>query len=343
MKIYAINGRELCSAHYSGVERYQFEVLKRLDELIRKEFDFELHLCIPRGCLKLDYNFKNIKIVELNHELLGWNLGSIRKYIKNNDAIFVGMANNLLFYKNSIVCLHDIRPLVTKKYDNLRMKALSFITINLIKKNAKLIYTVSETSKREILAYMKIKDHNVIVASPGYEHIKEINPDYSIFDEYEILKSNDYFISIGSLQNHKNYRWIIENAKLNLDKLYVVIGKKSNFEINRLNGNILYLEEINDKKMVALIIKSVGFVQPSLYEGFGLPPLEAFYLKKQIYVSNLPVFREIYFDNANYFDPNEFRYYFNEEAKNDKYTQILNNHSWEKSAIIWLNGFKKYE
>lgn len=61
---------------------------------------------------------------------------------------------------------------------------------------------------------------------------------------------------------------------------------------------------MNDDELKYLYRNAWGFIFPSIYEGFGIPPLEAIVMGvKHIAVSDIPIFREIYMEGVSYFDP----------------------------------------
>lgn len=125
-----------------------------------------------------------------------------------------------------------------------------------------------------------------------------------------------YFLYVGSAYPHKNLKRLIEVVKL--------LNTKSNQEIDLLivSGRCQFIERLNtsitkigvekyikllgftsDEKLKALYRNSAAFVFPSLSEGFGLPGLEAIESGTLLLASDIPVFKEVYQDEAIYFDP----------------------------------------
>lgn len=166
----------------------------------------------------------------------------------------------------------------------------------------------------------------------------DIVPDYSIFNKLKI--ENEYFFALGSKYRHKNLQWILRAARLNPQYSFVLTGSDafsnelSNLEQMRL-PNVLYTGFVSDGEMKALMLRCKALIQPSLYEGFGIPPLEALSLGKQVIVSKASCLPEIYGNSAHYIDPNgagcDLSVLLNEPIAEP--TIVLNKHSWKESAI----------
>lgn len=129
-------------------------------------------------------------------------------------------------------------------------------------------------------------------------------------------ESNLYYLYVGNAYPHKNLKRLIE-AMVNLNKkvkekieLYIVSSR--NVFTKRLEKLIkdIKAEEyikllgyVPDDKLKTLYKKSLGFIFPSISEGFGLPGLEAMNAQTLIACSDIPVFKEIYKDVPIYFNP----------------------------------------
>jgi len=129
-------------------------------------------------------------------------------------------------------------------------------------------------------------------------------------------ESNLYFIYVGNAYPHKNLKRLIE-AMVNLNKkvkeniqLYIVSSR--NVFTKRLEKLVIELKAeecikllgfVPDEKLKVLYKKSLGFVFPSISEGFGLPGLEAMNAQTLVACSDIPVFKEIYKDVPVYFNP----------------------------------------
>ncbi len=120
--------------------------------------------------------------------------------------------------------------------------------------------------------------------------------------------SKPYFLYVGNAYPHKNLERLISAAK-DLAAEVVIVSPRSVFQskLERVIKkhkvtNIRLLGFVEDEKLKKLYKGAVGFVYPSLSEGFGLPGLEAMEAGTVALVSEIAVFREIYQDKAIYFD-----------------------------------------
>lgn len=126
-------------------------------------------------------------------------------------------------------------------------------------------------------------------------------------DEKYIKK--DYIIFVGNIKKHKGLKILLEAFKLvkKEDKKLklVIVGNQNNFrtkdkeviellEDRNLNKDIIFTGYVDNKELKKLIAEARILVQPSLYEGFGIPPLEALALGTNVIVSDIEVFREVY-------------------------------------------------
>jgi len=126
----------------------------------------------------------------------------------------------------------------------------------------------------------------------------------------------EYFIYVGNAYPHKNLVRLIQALvsinKRCKSKIGLKIASSRNVFTQRLQTEInnqkadnflTLLSSVSDDKLIDLYKNAVGFVFPSLSEGFGLPGIEAMKAGTLVLASDIPVFKEIYQDNAIYFDP----------------------------------------
>lgn len=236
-----------------------------------------------------------------------------------------------------IVCIHDINCIKNKKY---YPKIFSFwygLMIKNATKRAKKIITVSNFSKKEIENWYGIRNVDVIYNS--YEHIYKIKENKDILNRLKLNKDS-YFFTLGTVQKNKNIEWIIEVAKNNRDKIFVITGYK-NQKIKFELTNVIYTGYLRDEEVKTLMKNCFAYIMPSFYEGFGIPPLEVFSLGKPVIVSDIEVMHEIFEDQVQYIDP--FKFDVNLEkiyiGKNTK--KILEKFSWKESAKKLLDILNK--
>lgn len=174
----------------------------------------------------------------------------------------------------------------------------------------------------------------------------------------------DYFVYVGNAYPHKNLARLIEAIAL-LNKKHAVILKISssrNIFTKRLEDLVVkneaqkYIELLGyvpDDKIKELYKNSIGFVFPTLSEGFGLPPKEAIEAGTIALVSEIPVLKEVYETSVFYFDPyniesiaesleKALKMSKKEREEKIKYAQeFLKKYSWSKMAKETLKIYEK--
>ena len=120
----------------------------------------------------------------------------------------------------------------------------------------------------------------------------------------------DSILFVGNIKKHKGLKILLDAfekaQKQGLNSKLVIVGNKDNFRtgdeetVERLNNfpteKIEFTGRITNEKLRELYASSLVLVQPSLYEGFGIPPLEAMVMGTPAIISDIPVFKEIYKD-----------------------------------------------
>ncbi|MBQ5999370.1 MAG: glycosyltransferase family 4 protein [Treponema sp.] len=170
-------------------------------------------------------------------------------------------------------------------------------------KKSSLIFTVSEFSKERIIHHLKCKKDVVVTynAVPSW-----------FLTEKDIADENkqNYILFVGNIKKHKGLSVLIdaflEARSKGFASYLKIVGNAANFRTNDqsvLNkiqsapaGSIVFTGKISDSDLKFLYKNALRLVQPSFYEGFGMPPLEAMSLGTKVILSDIPVFKEIYKD-----------------------------------------------
>jgi glycosyltransferase involved in cell wall biosynthesis len=167
---------------------------------------------------------------------------------------------------------------------------------------SKAIFTVSEFSCSRIKHFLG-GSLNVINASNA------VNAPLNLLSENKIEKKKN-ILFIGNIKKHKGLDILLDAflqcRNEGLDYELVIVGSRDNFRsgdkktskrLDSLEGKgVSFSGYINDEEKWKLISQSVLLVQPSLYEGFGYPPLEAMLAGTQALISDINVFKEVFED-----------------------------------------------
>lgn len=349
MRQIVVNGDYLAFERMGGVGRYASEIVSELDKLVGES---ENVIILTPDYAANTPTFRNIKIVRFGAEsILKWKHTSLPKYVKRRKALLVDLTQAFPLQVRGITCVHDCIPeLVESAYigffNRHVRKPLKLLQRRMIIKKAKALLTVSETSKKDIVRIYHVNINDITVVPNAWQHITRISSDDKIFDKYK-LKEESYIFTLGSRVPHKNINWIIANAIKNKNEMFVVSGENSydkDFEHQVFPDNILFTGYITDEEIKSLMKHCKAFVLPSLYEGFGIPPLEALALGCKIIVSNTSCLPEIYGDSAYYIDPYDCMGIKLDELLKRPVgdaSHALDKYSWEKSAKTLYELIKK--
>ena len=335
-----------------GIQRFTVEILKELDKL---ELPYKVEVLIP-NIEKCSLELKNIRIIRFGKKgRTGflWRQFDFPRYVNKEKAISVDFTLGLTFRGSDVVCLHDC---IHENYPDdfigfkAKIKRLSYLmrAKRNVKKASKII-TVSETSKKELIKYYRIPENKIAVIYNAWQHIERIEPDDSILKKFNI-HAGEFFFSLGSQLPHKNFKWISEAARQNPQETFVVTGSnhvRKNNDNYEGAGNIIFTGFLSDGEIKSLMSNCKCFIFPSLYEGFGIPPLEALACGADVLLSDKSCMPEIYGDGATYFDPLQYenvKLIISNTIDSDK-EKILKKFSWEVSAAhlaeILIEMFKK--
>lgn len=244
-------------------------------------------------------------------------------YKHNLDLVHFPHFNVPIFYcKKFVVTVHDLTLLhfPTVKNSTLhpifyRIKFLAYrLAIHLAIARAQKIITISQFTKKDIIAnYGAGVEKKVFVTYEACEDFCMLDAKNSgdILQKYGIIKP--YLIYVGNAYPHKNLERLLRAfagvLKENNDLQLLLVGKNDYFyeNLKKLANkenikNILFLSDVSDYELDILFHNSLANVFPSLYEGFGLPPLEAMSKGVPVISSDHPCMREVLGDSAYFFN-----------------------------------------
>lgn len=224
------------------------------------------------------------------------------------------------FYSTKlIVTVHDLSFLIFPEYHT--SENYNFVLRNLLYLNsrAKRVICDSNQTKKDLIKYFHIPENKIVVISGGVSYIfkKEINffEREKIFRKYNLKEG--YILIVSSIEPRKNLARVIkafvEIIKIekyrNLKLVCVGGGGWKNSHIyelvnkSNLKNNILFLGYVKDKELPLIYSGAKLFLYPSLYEGFGLPVLEAMASRVPVITSNVSSLPEVAGDAAVFVNP----------------------------------------
>jgi len=310
LKIF-INGRFL-SQQLTGVQRYAAEMVKATDRLLTAGqypetlLEAEWQLLTPSDAsVKIELNRIGIKKVgrRTGH---GWDQIDLARAATSGRLISLANSGPVL-HPNQIVVIHDAQ--VFRKPEFFSWPYLTVHrTLDRLLARSSTIATVSQFSRRELGAVLNLSPASIPVFSNSAEHFAATVPDFTIIERLGLIP-HQFFLSVGSMTKNKNISLAIEAAKLlgRSDVPLVIVGgdnsKVFQGSSTAAEAGVIMAGRLTDGEIAALYARAMAFVFPSLYEGFGVPPLEAMIFGCPVIATTADAVKETCGDAAAYFNP----------------------------------------
>lgn len=292
-----INGLFLAQKQ-TGVQVVAYEMCQALHKL-----GWHVVCLMPDVEIEDSYtpSFEVVKLA--GHKGHVWEQTTLRSYLKKiGSPLFINLFGlGVVGYKNQIVSVHDIAYSVNPKWFGWSYRTVYGLLLPILTRQARKVLTVSEFSKREIIKEYSIPSDKILIVSPAPKKRPHSEMDPGI--------EGKYVIAVSSIDPRKNFEILVKAFAKRPDdgvKLIVVGGGNKvfgNTEIDNSDERIQFLGRVPDERLDSLYRNASLYVCSSLYEGFGIPALEAMQHGCPVAVSDIEVFHEVLGDNAVYFDP----------------------------------------
>jgi glycosyltransferase involved in cell wall biosynthesis len=285
------------------------------------EFDFRLYshanlfqAQYPEQCIAVAPNLSPDRGLAGHLKRLLWYQTSLNQQLKHQqlDLFFSPVYEGIFFPAvPQVVTVHDLIPL---KYPELSPKwkyyyqyALPFLL-----KQSQGIICVSEATKEDIVKNYGLEPDSLDVVYNGYDqNLFYPQADNALLRQYNLDK---YLLYVGDMRFYKNLSRCLEafDSLPGKDYQFVITGKKDDFfypEIKRQTAKlaaqerIIFLDYVPSAELPKLYSLAQGLVFASLYEGFGLPVLEAMACGCPVITSNVTSMPEVGGDSVLYVDP----------------------------------------
>jgi glycosyltransferase involved in cell wall biosynthesis len=231
---------------------------------------------------------------------LFWQPYALRKHKNHYNVFFSPGFNPILFSSIPYVfTIHDLihlhipgkAALIKKFYYELLTKPSAKKAFNII--------TVSEYSKNQIIEWANISEKNITVVSSGISH--HFKP-----DGIKHQPGYPYLLHVGNTKPHKNVTRLVEAfaiANIATDLKLILTGNPTPeledvIKKYRLQNRVIFVHSLSDEKLAEYYRGAHTFILPSLYEGFGLPPIEAMACGTPVVAANTTSLPEVVGDAA---------------------------------------------
>ena len=319
MKI-GIDGYEANTSQRVGVGQYAYQLLVQLEKLDKKN-EYTIFLPqIPRADLPVPSETWRYVVGKPGSF---WTIKQLPFLIKKQPLdLFFSPTHYLPWFTQvpKVMSIMDVSylhfPEMFRKKDLLQLRYMGRHSIQ----HAHKILTISEFSKKEIIKYYTYPEENIIVTYPGISSKLKVpirqaqDRQSSKFSQGDkSWEKGRYILFVGTIQPRKNIVRLVEAfEKLQQkDVQLVLVGKKGwlyQLILERIEGSIKkshiqWLDYVADADLPSLYQNARCFVLPSLYEGFGIPVVEAMIYGCPVVVSRRSSLPEVAGEAGIYVDP----------------------------------------
>ncbi len=312
-----------------------------------------------------DKRFKQIKCDTYANEVgkhLLWQNTKQYKIIKNNNIAFCFFpVYEMPLYKNKkikcVTVIHDLQALHFPEYFSLAERMWFKLAWKRVVKNADKVVAISDFTKNDIDAHYKNKNKVVTVHNPVKFDKKE--EDFKKIETKFNIKKNQYFYTLCSMHKHKNLITLlkviqrIKDRKDIVNKLVIsgVNGPNKDNLLNQIKelgieDNIILTGFVSLEERNSLIKNSNVFLFPSIFEGFGLPPIEAMMLGSKVISTRCASLEEVTKGKCEYVDdPYDVDEWIKMIEKiEDKKAKVIDFNEYDNEVIArkYLNVFYEF-
>lgn len=325
------------------------KIICKNKELIKKQIpaiDEEKLIEISYGDSKIKSFYRNLftnNYVNKNFNDKGFLIYSSTQHGVNNSRV------------KQIVTVHDVIALFNHKGRYIQYLYYKFI-FPIVLKKVDLIITISNSTKNDLIKFYKIMPEKIKVIYNGFDKPQKIDKKYSLNYMKDKYSLENYILMVGINYEYKNLHTVIEIYSKIFDEVkspLVIVGNCNNrygkylielvHSLN-LESHIKFLGYVTEEERQYIYQAASMFVYPTLYEGFGLPPLESMANGTPVICSNTSSLPEVVGNAAILFNPNDKqdiekcikKMHYMEEKEKLEYIERgyenIKKFSWDKTA-----------
>ncbi len=309
MTVY-VNARFLTQPQ-SGVQRYSGELVSALDRLLRADSGLAAALgpvvaLHPSGAAAAP-DWRCIRVQALKGARgHAWEQGPLWRASRN--GVLLSPANSgPVLHRRQVLALHDANLWDIPEAFSRRYRVFHRVLRPLLARRAAALVTVSRFSARALAARTGVAADRFTIIPNAAAHVLSIPADAQALARFG-LRAKSYLLTVGNQSANKNIGRLAQaHARAGSMALPLVVAGA---DIPALSGGgappsgrVRHLGRVTEPELKALYEGAAGFVYPSLYEGFGIPPLEAMQLGIPVLAAQRTALPEVLGDAPLWFDP----------------------------------------
>ncbi|MFS8130991.1 MAG: glycosyltransferase family 4 protein [Candidatus Dojkabacteria bacterium] len=299
---------------------------------------------------------KNFKVEEVVSERGGikWIWKVSRRLRKEGFDILISPSNFsfAILFPRTIQIIHDLAPIKFPQFFSRKGVFMYRNLLNIALRRAYKIGVPSNAIRNEIIEYSTATQEKIFITGEGlheWTFVKKDKDEEARVKKQYKLPSN-FLLSVSTLEPRKNHlRMIRAFTELTRDEpnlCYVVVGKKGWFyeeifetvERLGLEDRVFFTGYVPEEDLPYILDQANGFLYCSFYEGFGIPPIEAYSRGVPVLCSDITVLKEVMGENAIYADPLDYWDIYQKMKeliilkRKKANSEVLDKFSWEQCA-----------
>jgi glycosyltransferase involved in cell wall biosynthesis len=328
--IIGIDGNEANHKKRVGIGEYSYQLLKQLENLRPKADQpladkFQIYLkSDPLAHMPKETGTWKYRVIKPGKLWTQWRLPLDLFFKKPRPDVFFSPSHYAPRFTPvpSVISVMDLSYLYFPQlFDEKDLYQLKNWTAYSVKKASRVL-TISNSSKNDIIKEYKASSGKIAVTYPGIKSSLDLQPNIYAMNQLKTKYglADKFILFVGTIQPRKNIVRLIEafaevkkDESIPHDLELVIVGKKgwlyedilSTPQKLGIGKSVKFLENVNDDSLIPLYEHALCFVLPSLYEGFGLPVLEAMQNGCPVITSNVSSLPEAGGDACLYVNPED--------------------------------------
>ena len=334
----------------TGLGNYSRDLVSLLSKFY-PENNYFLFNPKPKKIDRLDDQENIIEILPASHFWKRfssfWRLGPVvTQLLANKIEIFHGLSGEIpkgLPFTDikTVVTIHDLIFMRYPKLYTYTDRKIHYRKFLHAVDKADQVIAISEQTKRDIVEFLNVKPSKIKVIYQGChklfkaEQSKEFKEE--VRNKYNLPEN--YLLNVGTIETRKNLLLAVKAIR-KIDTVLVVVGSDTPYadEVRKyitaknMEHKVIFLKNIGLKELVALYQMATIFVYPSIFEGFGIPIIEALYSKTPVITSTGSCFSEAGGPDSIYIPP------YDHKKLRKTITEVLSNKELQNKMIA--NGYQ---